>query len=92
MLADVPGARVGIRAALAFATHGLGIAKASLGRPEEARAAFVQARAIFAELDHHALVAFTLLDELSDAQAAMVAQGNLLHLLESSARSQDALQ
>ena len=36
------------------------------GRPEEARAAFAQARAIFAELDHHALVAFTLLDELRD--------------------------
>ena len=51
MLADVPAARGGIRAALAFASHGLGIAKASLGRPEEARAAFVQARAIFAELD-----------------------------------------
>jgi hypothetical protein len=66
VLADVPEARGGIRAALAFASHGLGIANASLGRPEEARAALVQARAIFAELDHHALVAFTLLDELRD--------------------------
>ena len=66
VLADVPGARSGFRAAVAFASHGLGIAKAGLGRPEEARTSFVQARAIFAELDHHALVMFTLLDELRD--------------------------
>ncbi len=66
VLAGVPEARSGIRAAVAFASHGLGIAEAGLGRPNEARAAFVRARAIFAELDHHALVAFTLLDELRD--------------------------
>ncbi|MCC2662790.1 MAG: transcriptional regulator, LuxR family [Geminicoccaceae bacterium] len=66
VLADVPEARGGLRAAVAFASHGLGIAEAGLGRPEEARTTFAQARAIFAELDHHALVAFTLLDELRD--------------------------
>ena len=55
-----------IRAAVAFASHGLGIAQAGLGRPEEARAAFARARADFAELGHHALVAFTLLNELAD--------------------------
>jgi DNA-binding CsgD family transcriptional regulator len=66
VLASDLEARGGIRAATAFASHGLGIAQAGLGRPDEARAAFIQARAIFADLDHHALVAFTLLDELRD--------------------------
>jgi DNA-binding CsgD family transcriptional regulator/tetratricopeptide (TPR) repeat protein len=66
VLADRPQAGSETRAAIAFAAHGLGIAQAGLGRPEEACAAFVQARAIFAELGHHALVAFTLLDELRD--------------------------
>jgi DNA-binding CsgD family transcriptional regulator len=66
VLAGISGAGSNIRAAVAFAAHGLGIAQAGLGRPEEASTAFVQARAIFAELDHHALVAFTLLDELRD--------------------------
>ena len=66
VLAGVPETRGGIRAAVAFASHGLGIAQAGLGRPEEARQALARARAIFAELDHHALVAFTLLDELRD--------------------------
>ena len=37
VLAAVPEARSGIRAAVAFASHGLGIAQAGLGRPEEAR-------------------------------------------------------
>ena len=66
MLAGVPEARGGIRAAVAFASHGLGIAQAGLGRPEEARAASRGLAQIFAELDHHAMVAFTLLDELRD--------------------------
>ena len=66
VLADMPEARGGIRAFVAFNAHGLGIAQAGLGRPEEARAAFAQARAVFAELDHHAMVAFTLLNELVD--------------------------
>ena len=66
VLAAVPGTRIGVRAAIAFASHGLGIAQAGLGRPEEARQALTRARAIFVELDHHALVAFTLLDQLRD--------------------------
>jgi tetratricopeptide (TPR) repeat protein len=61
-----PGPRRGVRAAIAFACHGLGIAQAGLGRPEEARPALARARAVFAELEHHALVAFTLLDQLRD--------------------------
>jgi DNA-binding CsgD family transcriptional regulator len=66
VLAGVPEARGGIRAAVAFASHGLGIALASLGRPEEAHQALARARADFSQLGHHALVAFTLLDELRD--------------------------
>src|SRR5215211_7491496 len=56
----------GIHASVAFASHGLGIALAGLGPPEEARQALTQARQNFVRVDHHALVAFTLLDELRD--------------------------
>jgi DNA-binding CsgD family transcriptional regulator len=65
-LNPVAETRSGIRASVAFASHGLGIALAGLGRPEEARQALAQARENFARVDHHALVAFTLLDELRD--------------------------
>lgn len=63
---DAAAAKSSNQAAIAFASHGLGIASAGLGRPDEARTAFAQARSNFADLDHHALVAFTLLDELRD--------------------------
>ncbi|MBA3528833.1 MAG: AAA family ATPase, partial [Propionibacteriaceae bacterium] len=66
MRTGIPKARGGIRVPIAFASHGLGIAEAGLGRPEEARAAFAQAGADFADLGHHAMVAFTLLNELVD--------------------------
>jgi DNA-binding CsgD family transcriptional regulator/tetratricopeptide (TPR) repeat protein len=66
LTADAPKPAGGNLAATAFAAHGLAIASAGLGRPDEARTAFAQARAIFTNLDHHALVAFTLLDELHD--------------------------
>jgi len=65
-LAGATATRRGSRAALAFASHGLGIAQAGLGRPDEARMAFAQARSVFTELGHHGLVAFTLLSELAD--------------------------
>jgi DNA-binding CsgD family transcriptional regulator len=63
-----PAAEVnsGVRLATAYAYHGLGIAHASYGAPEEARQAWAQARTSFAEHDHHALSALTLLDELRD--------------------------
>jgi DNA-binding CsgD family transcriptional regulator/tetratricopeptide (TPR) repeat protein len=57
--------RTGARAASAFAFHGLAIARAALGQPDEAQHAFHQASELFAELGHHAMVAFTLLDELA---------------------------
>lgn len=46
--------------------HGLGIAYASLGRPDDARSALARAREIYGTLDHHAAIAFTLLGELRD--------------------------
>jgi DNA-binding CsgD family transcriptional regulator len=65
-LAGAPGVKGGIRSSAAFACYGLGIAYAALGRPDEARQAFVRSRELFAEYDHHTLVAFTLLNELRD--------------------------
>jgi len=68
-LPGMPGARGRLRAVAAFNASGLGIAQAGLGRPDEARAAFAQSSADFAELGHHAMVAFTLLNELVDVAA-----------------------
>ena len=64
-----PAAEVlsGVRLATAYAYHGLGIAHAAHGAPEDARRAWAQARQRFAEHDHHAMSALTLLDELRDA-------------------------
>jgi DNA-binding CsgD family transcriptional regulator len=65
-LARAPGVKGGIRSSAAFAHYGLGIAYAALGRLDEARQAFARSRDLFAEYDHHTLVAFTLLNELED--------------------------
>jgi DNA-binding CsgD family transcriptional regulator len=70
ILPAMPEARDRIRALIAFNAHGLGIAQAGFGHPDKARAAFARARANFAELGHHAMVAFTLLDELVDVTLA----------------------
>jgi DNA-binding CsgD family transcriptional regulator len=53
-------------AAVAFTYHALGIAHASRGHPDTALRVWRRARELFAELDHHALTAFTLLNELRD--------------------------
>ncbi|MGH2616167.1 MAG: ATP-binding protein, partial [Thermomicrobiales bacterium] len=66
VLAGASGAPGGLRSSAAFAQLGLGTASAALGQPEEARQQFALARARFAEYDHHALIAFTLLCELCD--------------------------
>jgi DNA-binding CsgD family transcriptional regulator len=66
VLADLFEATEGIRWTAAFADHGLGIAYAALGRPDEARQAWARSRAIFRDLGHHVLVAFTLCNELWD--------------------------
>lgn len=65
LLTDVSDQYVG-DAAIAFASHALGIVHAAMGRPADARAALGQAASIFANLDHHALVAFARLNELAD--------------------------
>ena len=79
-MAEVPGAvehfiaRVGaigsvggvVRSAVGHALNGLGTAYAGLGRPADARRAFDQARSVYDELDHHGVIAFTLLTELRD--------------------------
>jgi hypothetical protein len=49
VLNTVAETRSGTRAAVAFASHGLGIALAGLGRPEEALQALTRARADFAK-------------------------------------------
>ena len=66
VLAPGPGATEGHRYAAAFADHGLGIAYAALGRPDDAQQAWARSRANFRDVDHHVLVAFTLCGELWD--------------------------
>lgn len=57
---------LGLRFSTAYTHHALGFAHAALARPDEARAAWRTARAIYDEFDHHALHALTLLAELRD--------------------------
>jgi DNA-binding CsgD family transcriptional regulator len=65
-LVRAPGVKGGIRSSSAFAYYGLGIAYAALGQPDKARQAFDHSRELFAEYDHHTLVAFSFLNELRD--------------------------
>ena len=62
----VPRAGELVLSATGHAYQGLAIAHALLGRPDEARSAFVEAREVYEPLDHHAVIAFTLLSELED--------------------------
>jgi DNA-binding CsgD family transcriptional regulator len=64
--ADVPGAGERIVAAVAFTYHALGIVHAGRGHPATARRTWARARELFAAFDHHALTAFSLLNELRD--------------------------
>lgn len=70
LLAGVAGASGGYRVPIAFAYHGLGIAYAVLGQPEEARQAWRRSREIFGEVEHFALIAIALLGELRDITLA----------------------
>lgn len=65
-LAKAPETKHGVHSISAFSQLGLGVAAATLGRQNEANQAFAKARETFAGLDHHALVAFTLLSECRD--------------------------
>lgn len=53
-----------VRVARAHAIHGIAVAQAALGRVAEAERAFALAVGAYHELDHHAGVAFALLNEL----------------------------
>jgi DNA-binding CsgD family transcriptional regulator len=64
--ARVPQAGELILSATGHAQQGLAIAHALLGRPDRARSAFAEARRLYGQLDHHAVIAFTLLSELED--------------------------
>src|SRR5215211_4735565 len=66
LLAGAPATAGGVRTTGGFVYHGLGIAYAAAGRPVEASQAWAAGRALFDEVDHFALIAFTLLDELRD--------------------------
>jgi DNA-binding CsgD family transcriptional regulator len=55
-----------VRSATGHAYHGLGCAYAWLGRPDQARQAFVRARETYDVLDHHGVIAFSLLTEVRD--------------------------
>jgi DNA-binding CsgD family transcriptional regulator len=55
-----------ITSASGHAYQGLGIACASLGRPDDSHQASERARELYRGLDHHAVIAFTLLGEQRD--------------------------
>lgn len=55
-----------VHSARGHSLFGLAMARAALGEPEAARAAFRAAREIYREIDHHAVIAFTYLTELLD--------------------------
>jgi DNA-binding CsgD family transcriptional regulator len=65
-VARVPQAGELVLSAAGHAYHGLAIAQTLLGNPDRARSAFAKARKLYAQLDHHAVIAFTLLSELED--------------------------
>jgi DNA-binding CsgD family transcriptional regulator len=53
-----------VRVACAHSLHAMAVALVALGRVPEARPAFVRAAAAYHDVDHHAGVAFTLLNQL----------------------------
>jgi len=55
-----------VRSNAGHAFNGLATAYAGLGRPDDARKAFAQARDAYGGLEHHGVIAFSLLTELRD--------------------------
>lgn len=53
-----------VQSATAHAYHGLGFAYAAAGKPDDARASFESARAIYRSLDHHGVIALVYMSEL----------------------------
>jgi DNA-binding CsgD family transcriptional regulator len=65
-VARVPQAGELVLSAIGHAYQGLAIAQRLLGYPEQARLTYAEAREVYEPLDHHAVIAFTLLSELED--------------------------
>jgi DNA-binding CsgD family transcriptional regulator len=63
---DFSGTSAWVSGVAGFAHHGIGIASAALGRPDDARRAWARSRELFDTAQHRALTAFTLLGELRD--------------------------
>lgn len=66
VLTALPSASGAVFIAAAFADHGVGIAYAVLGQPDQARGAWERSRELFRGVDHFVLIAFSLLGELRD--------------------------
>lgn len=66
LLGDVPTAYEGLRRAIGYAYHALGIAFAASGRVDNAKQAWEHSRNVFNMVEHYALIAFTRLHELQD--------------------------
>jgi DNA-binding NarL/FixJ family response regulator len=69
-----------VHSAKGHALFGQGIALAAQGDPVRAREAFAAARQIYDRLDHHAVIAFTLLTELTDIAVPYFATDRALRL------------
>lgn len=65
-LARECGAGPLVQSASGHATFGQGVVRAAMGDPAGARDAFRRARAIYREIDHHAVIAFVYIKELLD--------------------------
>jgi DNA-binding CsgD family transcriptional regulator len=66
VLAEAPTPTKGIGSITSFSYMGLGVANAALAQLNKARDAFKRALEVFQAMDHHCLVAFTLLTVMRD--------------------------
>jgi DNA-binding CsgD family transcriptional regulator len=73
VLAEAPTPTKGIGSITSFSYMGLGVANAALGQSNEARDAFKRALEVFQAMDHHCLIAFTLLTAMRDVAMSYVA-------------------
>jgi DNA-binding NarL/FixJ family response regulator len=63
---DLPGAKGGVPAAIAFTYLALAIADAALGQPEKACTEWTRACELLLKFGHHAVIAFAFLNQLRD--------------------------
>src|SRR5215213_8623910 len=86
VLAEAPTPTKGIGSITAFSYMGLGVANAALAQSNEASDAFTRALELFHAMDHHCLVAFTLLTALRDvAMTYAAADPRLRHQMAAEA-------